>query len=153
VADITRQLARWRVPLGFLFSVAVIALAHPTGFILLLGGAVAATGEALRVWAAGHLNKSREVTSSGPYQWFAHPLYVGSSIMGAGLATASGSVAVAILIVVYLLTTISAAIRNEEQHLTDKFGAEYVRYRRTRDSSRRSRASARQFSVAQAIAN
>ena len=30
-------------------------------------------------------NKAREVTSSGPYRWFAHPLYVGSSIMGAGL--------------------------------------------------------------------
>ena len=30
--------------------------------------AVAALGEALRIWAAGHLNKSREVTSSGPYR-------------------------------------------------------------------------------------
>ena len=41
-------------------------------------------GEALRMWAAGHLNKSREVTSSGPYRFVAHPLYVGSSMMGAG---------------------------------------------------------------------
>ena len=51
---------------------------------------VALAGEALRIWAAGHLNKSREVTSSGPYRWFAHPLYVGSSVMGVGLAIASG---------------------------------------------------------------
>ena len=64
---------------------------------LLAGSAVAVLGEALRIWAAGHLNKSREVTSSGPYRWFAHPLYVGSSIMGVGLAIASGSLAVAAL--------------------------------------------------------
>ncbi len=57
------------------------------------GRRCAIAGEALRIWAAGHLNKSREVTSSGPYRWFAHPLYVGSSIMGVGLAVASGSVA------------------------------------------------------------
>ena len=42
------------------------------------GGAIAC-GRAKRCgfWAAGHLHKSREVTSSGPYRWLAHPLYVG----------------------------------------------------------------------------
>ena len=57
---------------------------------------LAMAGEALRFWAAGHLNKSREVTASGPYRWIAHPLYVGSSIMGAGLAIASHSTVVAV---------------------------------------------------------
>ncbi len=52
------------------------------------------------IWAAGHLNKSREVTASGPYRWVAHPLYVGSSIMGVGLAIASGSLIVAVVIAV-----------------------------------------------------
>ncbi len=88
--------------LGFLFGVVVLWLAQPTSATLAAGAPIAIRGEALRVWAAGHLNKSREVTSSGPYRWFAHPLYVGSSIMGVGLAVASGSAVVAIFIAVYL---------------------------------------------------
>ena len=33
------------------------------------GLVVALVGEAIRVWAAGHLEKGREVTRSGPYRW------------------------------------------------------------------------------------
>lgn len=148
--DPIRLLARLRVPLGFAFAAVVFWLAQPTRTTLMAGGAIAFIGEALRVWAAGHLNKSREVTSSGPYRLFAHPLYVGSSIMGAGLAVASASVTVAGLIVLYLATTIGAAIRSEERFLREKFGDEYDRYRR---SGAREAAASRAFSLAQARAN
>ena len=43
-------------------------------------------GECLRLWAAGHLEKSKEVTRSGPYRHTRHPLYLGSSIIGIGIA-------------------------------------------------------------------
>ena len=78
-----------------------------------LGMSIAAVGELLRIWAAGHLNKSREVTASGPYRWVAHPLYLGSSIMGAGLAVACANALVAGLIALYLALTLSAAMRSE----------------------------------------
>lgn len=148
-------LARFRVPLGFVFGGLVFWLAQPTPGSLALGGAVASFGEALRVWAAGHLNKSREVTSSGPYRWFAHPLYIGSSVMGIGLAIASVSVVAAVLIAAYLGATMTAAIRTEEASLREMFGAEYDRYRSDRDSggTRSARGDRRRFSVAQAIAN
>ena len=81
--------------LGFICGVLVLWLATPTRATIAAGLAVAVVGEAIRFWAAGHLNKSREVTASGPYRLVAHPLYVGSSIIGAGLAVASGRVAVA----------------------------------------------------------
>src|SRR5438105_447849 len=96
------RLARRRVPLGFAFGAVVLWLAQPTGATLVWGAAIAAGGECLRIWAAGHLNKAREVTVSGPYRWLAHPLYAGSAIMAGGLAVASNSVAVAALIAVYL---------------------------------------------------
>src|SRR5206468_3622799 len=94
----TRRLARLRVPLGFVCGVVVLWLAQPTRESLVYGSGIAAIGEALRVWAAGHLNKSQEVTSSGPYRWTAHPLYVGSSVLGVGLAIASAILAAALLI-------------------------------------------------------
>jgi len=111
-------------------------------------GLVAACGEALGIWAAVHLTKSREVTSSGPYRWLAHPLYVGSSVMGVGLAIASGSVAVTTLIGLYLATTIGVAIRSEEVFLREKFGGAYDRYRRGGSAEQD-----RGFSVSQARAN
>jgi protein-S-isoprenylcysteine O-methyltransferase Ste14 len=141
------------VPLGFVFAIAVFWLAQPSGTTLLAGGIVAAIGEGLRIWAAGHLNKSREVTASGPYRFFAHPLYVGSSIMGVGLAIASGSLLVVILILGYLIATIAAAVRSEEAFLRQKFGDDYDRYRRGDGMTQDPSAQGRRFSLAQAIGN
>jgi F0F1-type ATP synthase membrane subunit c/vacuolar-type H+-ATPase subunit K len=139
------------VPLGFVFGAAVLWLAEPTPASLAAGIAIALPGEALRIWAAGHLNKSREITSSGPYRWFAHPLYVGSSLLGAALAVASANVIVALLIAVYLATTLTAAIRSEEAFLRRTFATEYAHYRQAPASNRLDRD--RRFSAARAVAN
>src|SRR5690349_24932388 len=117
-----RKLARARVPLGFLSGIVVLWLASPTPMLLLIGLPIALLGEALRVWAAGHLEKSREVTQSGPYRWFRHPLYVGSTLMGIGLAVAAGSVIVTALVLTYLAVTLTAAVRTEEAYLRTAFG-------------------------------
>ena len=124
-----RRIARWRVPLGFLFGGVVLWLASPTRDSLLWGGAVAIAGELVRIWAAGHLEKGREVTRSGPYQFTRHPLYLGSTLIGVGLAIASANLWVAALVLAYLAVTLTAAIRTEEAHLTEKFGAAYPDYR------------------------
>ena len=129
MADIVRRLARLRVTLGYVFGVAALWLAAPTPRSLASGAAVGAIGEGLRIWAAGHLEKGREVTSTGPYALTRHPLYAGSIIMGAGLAVAANTVPVAALVFAYLAVTITAAIRSEEAHLTDKFGGDYSAYR------------------------
>ncbi len=147
-ARITEGLARRRVPLGFAAFVLVLWLATPTGPSLLVGAPVAILGEALRLWAAGHLNKSNEVTASGPYRWLAHPLYAGSVLMGFGLVVASASLAVAVLIGVYMTATIVAAIKSEEAFLRVRFGDGYDRYRNAGEVDRR-----RRFSLAQAIRN
>src|SRR2546428_2579455 len=143
---VIQRLARVRVPLGFAFGAIVWWLAAPTPTSLFVGAAIAAVGEVIRIWAAGHLNKSREITTSGPYRWFAHPLYVGSSVMGAGLAIACASAAAFVLIAIYLGVTITAAVRNEEAFLRRTFGDRYDRYRQG------SRAS-RPYSLAQAMRN
>jgi hypothetical protein len=148
-------LARFRVALGFVFGVLVLILAQPDGRSLAIGMSIAACGEAIRVWAAGHLRKSREVTVSGPYRWLAHPLYVGSSVMGVGLAVAAANVVVAVLIAVYLVSTLTAAIKSEEAFLRRTFGDQYDLYRNGVEAKRRERsaASRRAFSFEQAMAN
>jgi uncharacterized YccA/Bax inhibitor family protein len=122
-------LARRRVTLGYVLAIAAFFLASPTPASLALGTAVGAIGEAIRIWAAGHLEKGKEVTTTGPYALTRHPLYLGSSIMGAGFAIAANHVTIAVLVLVYLAVTIAAAIRTEEAHLTEKFGTHYPAYR------------------------
>ena len=120
--------ARWRVPLGFASAGLVLWLARPTVMSLQVGLALAVIGQALRVWAAGHLEKSREVTSSGPYRFTRHPLYLGSTLMGVGLAIAARHWLVAVLIATYLAATLWTAIRTEEAYLRATFGDAYDRY-------------------------
>ncbi len=144
----TGLIARFRVGLGFLLGIAVYLLAQPTKRTILYGLPVAVAGELIRFWAAGHLNKSREVTRSGPYRYVAHPLYLGSSVIGAGLAIGSGSIAVVAIVAAYLLITLTAAIRSEEAFLRRTFGSAYDEYRTARVVDRE-----RRFSWAQAMAN
>jgi protein-S-isoprenylcysteine O-methyltransferase Ste14 len=148
MSSVLQWLARRRVPLGFVSAVFAMWLSSPTRRTLAIGATIAIVGELLRIWAAGHLEKGREVTSSGPYRLTRHPLYVGSTVMGIGLAIASASVVVSLLVIIYLAATIGAAIATEEAHLTEKFGAAYPAYREGRGV-----AVARRFSPSRAIRN
>jgi protein-S-isoprenylcysteine O-methyltransferase Ste14 len=146
-------LARFRVALGWVFAPLILILANPSRESIVVGTAVALCGEALRIWAAGHVNKAREVTSSGPYRYVAHPLYVGSSIIGIGLGLATRNLIALALIGVYLVVTLRAAIKSEEAFLQRKFGDQYELYRSWDREGERSARRTRRFSVALAIAN
>jgi protein-S-isoprenylcysteine O-methyltransferase Ste14 len=122
-------IARARVPLGFLAAAAALILAAPTGRSWIGGGAIAAAGEVVRLWAAGHIDKGREITRSGPYRYVRHPLYLGSTLIGIGFAMAARHPVVAVLAATYLAVTLLAAIRTEEAVLDAKFEGAYSRYR------------------------
>jgi len=147
-ASLVGFLARKRVPLGFVAAVATALLARPTWGSWRAGLVVALIGEVVRIWAAGHLEKGREVTRSGPYRWTAHPLYVGSSIIAIGAVIAAHSIVVAVLAAVYMGATITAAVRTEEAFLRGKFGSAYDDYRRAEGQ-----AMDRPFSMERALRN
>jgi protein-S-isoprenylcysteine O-methyltransferase Ste14 len=143
-----RLLTRWRVFLGFVFAALTLWLATPTRSSLLLGAVVALCGEGIRTWAAGHLEKSREVTRSGPYRFVRHPLYLGSSLIGIGFAIAANRPIVAAIVVAYLIFTLTSAMLSEESHLREKFGDAYDAY-----VEKRSEPMSRRFSWARALRN
>jgi uncharacterized membrane protein len=146
-ALITR-LARMRVPLGFVCAGGVLWLARPTLRSLAVGGVIALAGEAFRFWAAGHLEKGREVTQSGPYRITRHPLYVGSAIIALGAAVATARVSAMVLIAAYMATTILSAIRHEEAGMRASFGDQYDAY-----AESRAQPVERPFSVRRAMKN
>ena len=131
MTGILRMLARRRIVLGFVAGVVTLILGRPSWPSWEAGVLVAVVGEAIRIWSAGHLEKSREVTRSGPYRWTPHPLYVGSSIIALGAVVAARSVTVAVVVTIYIAATLTAAIATEEAFLRRAFGDAYDRYRRS----------------------
>lgn len=146
--SLLRFLARKRVPLGFVTAIVTAVLARPTYASWRIGLAIAIVGELIRIWAAGHLEKGREVTRSGPYRWSAHPLYVGSSVMALGIVVAAHSVIAGGLAVGYMVATLTAAVRTEEAFLRGRFGGAYDEYRRSEGDEMN-----RRFSAARAWRN
>ena len=142
------RLARWRVPMGFVCAGIVFWLARPTPRALATGGAIALVGEAIRIWAAGHLEKGREVTQSGPYRLTRHPLYLGSAIIALGAAVATAHAGAMLLIGAYMAATILGAIRHEETSMRASFGDQYDAYAQSRGE-----AVERPFSLARAMKN
>ena len=136
------------MPLGFAAVVLALVLAHPTWQTWRAGLLIALTGECFRIWAAGHLEKGREVTRSGPYRLMRHPLYAGSTVIALGIAVASRSAVVAAIAVLYMGLTISAAVRAEEAQLRQAFGSTYDDYQASRAAPMR-----RSFSLPRAIRN
>ena len=131
MAELTRRLAKLRVPLGFVARRGrALARRADAASRWRSAPAIGAIGEALRIWAAGHLEKGREVTT---HRARTRSRGIRSTpdrrSWASGFAVAAHSVVVAVLVFAYLAVTITAAIRSEEAHLTEKFGGEYPAYR------------------------
>jgi protein-S-isoprenylcysteine O-methyltransferase Ste14 len=119
--------SRLRVPLGYVLALVVLVLAHPSGEGVALGLLVAIPGEVLRVWAAGHIEKTRSLATGGPYAYTRNPLYLGSLVMALGAAIASGSLVAGLALALYLAAFYPAVIREESAFLARTF-PEYARW-------------------------
>lgn len=124
----SRRLARLRVPLGWALGVAALVFARPTPALLALGAALAFAGEALRLWASGHLEKNRKLTTTGPYAWTRNPLYLGSLVVGVGFSVAAGRVALVVLLVILFGAVYIPVMKREALRLRESFGADYTLY-------------------------
>ena len=63
----------------------LLAFARPTVTSVAAGVGIVALGEAVRFWAAGHLFKTQELITSGPYRFTRNPLYLGRLLIFTGL--------------------------------------------------------------------
>jgi protein-S-isoprenylcysteine O-methyltransferase Ste14 len=119
------MISRLRVPAGYVLGVLVLALARPSARSLLLAVPLVAAGEALRVWASGHLEKTRTLATGGPYAHTRNPLYLGSALLAVGVAVVSASTPVVLAVIAYFLAFYPAVIREEAAFLRGRFGSAY----------------------------
>jgi len=78
-------LARLRLGAVYALVAGMVVLSRPTPLSVSLGLAFVGVGEALRIWAAGHLRKTVELVTSGPYRYTRNPLYLGRLLIFTGL--------------------------------------------------------------------
>lgn len=125
----SRVARRIRVPLSFVLAIAYVWLAHPTRTSLLVGALVLVPGLVLRGLASGHVQKDRQLTTSGPYSYTRNPLYLGSLILAAGFALAARSVWILGLLLLMFVAIYVPVIAGEERYLRQTF-PEYDDYAR-----------------------
>ncbi len=126
----TRVWRRWaahnRVRVTIVVGLAYIAFSQPYWRALAAGSAIILIGQAIRFWGAGYLEKNVRLARGGPYRLVRHPLYVGSFLMGLGLAVSVQNAAWwALGYVLLFVGFFLPAIHVEELRLQSIFGAEY----------------------------
>jgi protein-S-isoprenylcysteine O-methyltransferase Ste14 len=125
----SRVARRVRVPLGFIFAVVYIWLAQPTRTSLIAGALVLLPGLVLRGLASGHVQKDKQLTTSGPYSYTRNPLYLGSLMLAAGFAIAARSWWIVAVMLLMFAVIYVPVIAGEERYLRQTF-LEYDDYAR-----------------------
>ncbi len=82
LTKITTKTVLAAVVAGVLFYLAKDKKLALTWFVP--GAAVTLLGEWLRLWAAGHLRKNKQLTTTGPYAYVKNPLYIGTLLITLG---------------------------------------------------------------------
>lgn len=117
-----------RITLSAAFGVLALVFAYPSREALLWGLPFIVLGEAIRIWASGHIHKMAKVTTTGPYALCRHPLYLGHAVITLGFLIGAGNlwlipIGLAVFLLIFLPT-----MEREETHLTELFGDEYRHY-------------------------
>lgn len=121
-------LQRWRVPMGFIFSIVFIIFARPNIWTLLSGLPVAVLGLAIRAWASGHLRKNERLAVTGPYAYTRNPLYFGSFFLGIGFTIAAGRWWLGLIFAALYLGIYLPVMRVEAAVMVELFGEDYKAY-------------------------
>jgi len=122
-----RFLPLYAVGIALLFTV------QPGWPEYLAGLSALVAGAALRSWGAGHLVKTTRLTVSGPYARLRHPLYLGTLLVGSGLAIMVGGWPAAVVLALFLpwffLSYFPRKERSESARLEALYGEGFARYR------------------------
>ena len=87
---------------------------------------MALAGEAMRLWASGHIDKTRALATGGPYAHTRNPLYLGSLAMAVGVAIGAGSPWAALAVAIYFAAFYPSAMREEAAFLRTRFPEPYA---------------------------
>lgn len=123
-----RTFVKKRVKMGYVFAILFLVLAEPSYLTMSQGLVIALVGAAIRTWASGVIVKNNELAKTGPYAIVRNPLYVGSFIMGFGVAFMAGSRTLITFFVIFFVFVYGALVRSEEKFLLSRYGDDFLKY-------------------------
>jgi protein-S-isoprenylcysteine O-methyltransferase Ste14 len=142
--DTTTRLGGWlfrhRTSLPLPVALAILTLrigqTPPSAGVMILGVAITAAGELLRLWGVHHIgaiSRTRSerlgpLVASGPFAYVRNPLYVGNVALWVGFAVTARLLWLAPVIVVLLGLEYHAIVRWEERLLESRLGNAYADY-------------------------
>lgn len=136
-----KGIARWihnfrhheatRQVLAFVLVAVVSYWGKPQPVWFWIGVPLIVIGEAIRMWASGHIKKNRELATDGPYAIVRHPLYTGNILTMAGFCFAATTWWAWVFFVVLIWFFYPAAIRYEDYKLHRFFGEQWETWRAT----------------------
>lgn len=127
--DKLEKITEKTVPLYVMIAIMVLTAA-PTVISRVLGLPLVLAGEALRIWAAGHIQKNGEVTTSGPYGYIQSPLYLGSFIIMTGLSLmANAAILWIISTIIFMFSYVPRKQKTEWGRLERIFGEQFLKYK------------------------
>lgn len=115
----------------YLALILLLIFARPTLAWLLSGLVFVLIGEALRIWAAGHLKKTKEVTTTGPYAHVKNPLYLGTLLVLIGFCLMAQNLYLLLIgLTVFFVYYAPFKKKREGLRLFEHFGQAWVDYDR-----------------------
>ena len=115
---------------AWVLAIVYFLVVWPDAASLWTGGAIILAGLIVRGWAAGVLEKDRELAVSGPYAFTRNPLYLGSFVIGVGAVVAGGRAWIGVVFLAFFVWAYRGAMMRENTRLEDRFGDGYRSYRR-----------------------
>ena len=128
VGQRSRILGWARIASVYSFIAVLVVLSRPTPPPLAAGGVLVLLGEALRVWAAGHLVKSARLVTSGPYAYTQNPLYLTGLAVAARSEARWNLAALAVGYAVFFLYYLPRKLRVEGARLARLHGPAFEAY-------------------------
>lgn len=111
--------------------VPLVALLGTTVLPAFIAGTILVViGEAIRLWASGHVKKNKMLATDGPYAFVRHPLYVGNILVLIGFSIASMLWWSFILMAFLLWFYYPPAISYEDKKLQGIFGEQWENWSR-----------------------
>jgi protein-S-isoprenylcysteine O-methyltransferase Ste14 len=117
-----------RIPI-FIGAVLLVIFAKPNLTGMTVGIILILFGEAIRIWAAGHLQKNEILTVTGPYAYVKNPLYIGTILITTGFCIFANNIyLLAAATLVFCFHYIPHKKRMEGDRLRKIFGSSYDDY-------------------------
>jgi protein-S-isoprenylcysteine O-methyltransferase Ste14 len=131
--DIKERFKRWfklRFAIVYPFGILAIFFYKPDDNSFRLGIPFIIAGLLIRVWANGYAVKMNKLTTSGPYAFMRHPLYLGTIFIVAGFVIILKALYFGVLFIATMAAVYYITGKKEEKSLENKFKAPYLDYKK-----------------------